>query len=172
MNSVSISTAILTLVFCVSGVAVRSWGADPGKPRPKSAAELEDFLAGTVWNIRDGSPDAPVQYTITFNKDGTFRHSDGRNGKVTFTGARTFDLWNYDPAKLAEDLKTFRAKGTTTIYFGTLRTEADAQSQKPSPILGSLIDPVALRGVEDVHLVGDYAYLPCREGERLTSTLR
>ncbi len=44
---------------------------------------------------------------------------------------------------------------------------AVAQSP-PDPFVGRLVDPVLLRGVEDVHIVGDYAYLPCREGERLT----
>lgn len=37
-----------------------------------------------------------------------------------------------------------------------------------TPIVSQLVDPVYLRGVEDVHLDGDYAYLPCREGRRLT----
>lgn len=37
-----------------------------------------------------------------------------------------------------------------------------------SPIIGRLVDPVALRGVEDVHLEGNLACLPCREGKRLT----
>jgi hypothetical protein len=50
------------------------------------------------------------------------------------------------------------------LILGGLGVEA----QSPSPIVGALIDPVALRGVEDVHLDGDYAYLPCREGKRLT----
>lgn len=36
------------------------------------------------------------------------------------------------------------------------------------PFLGELIDPVQLRGVEDVILDGDRAFLPCREGSRLT----
>ena len=37
-----------------------------------------------------------------------------------------------------------------------------------SPIVGKLVDDVQLRGVEDVHLVGEFAFLPCREGTRLT----
>ena len=37
-----------------------------------------------------------------------------------------------------------------------------------SPIVGQLVDSVRLRGTEDVFLEGDYAYLPCREGKRLT----
>ncbi|MBN1346952.1 MAG: hypothetical protein JXQ73_29955 [Phycisphaerae bacterium] len=42
-------------------------------------------------------------------------------------------------------------------------------AQSPSsPIVGRLVDPVRLRGVEDVHLEGDWAFLPCREGKRLT----
>ncbi|MBN2129122.1 MAG: hypothetical protein JW741_06475, partial [Sedimentisphaerales bacterium] len=34
--------------------------------------------------------------------------------------------------------------------------------------IGRLVEPTLLRGIEDVHIVGDYAYLPCREGQRLT----
>ena len=41
---------------------------------------------------------------------------------------------------------------------------AVAQSP-PDPFVGRLVEPVLLQGVEDVHIVGDYAYLPCREGE-------
>ena len=42
-------------------------------------------------------------------------------------------------------------------------------AQSPStPIVGQLIDSVRLRGVEDVIINGDYVYLPCREGHRLT----
>ena len=41
-------------------------------------------------------------------------------------------------------------------------------ADSPELILGQLVDPVQLRGVEDVHLEGDFVYLPCREGKRLT----
>jgi len=40
-----------------------------------------------------------------------------------------------------------------------------------SPVIGQLVDAVRLRGTEDVFLQGDYAYLPCREGKRLTICL-
>lgn len=44
-----------------------------------------------------------------------------------------------------------------------------ATAQPPStPIVGRLVDAVRLRGVEDVFVEGDYAWLPCREGQRLT----
>lgn len=46
------------------------------------------------------------------------------------------------------------------IFPASLRAE--------SLFIGQLIDPVLLRGVEDVFLDGDRAYLPCREGHRLT----
>lgn len=47
--------------------------------------------------------------------------------------------------------------------------DGKAMAQSPStPIVGQLVDPVLLRGIEDVHIEGDYAYLPCREGQRLT----
>ena len=45
--------------------------------------------------------------------------------------------------------------------------KATAQTRS-SPIVGQVVDPVRLRGVEDVHLEGDWAFLPCREGKRLT----
>lgn len=44
----------------------------------------------------------------------------------------------------------------------------DASADATSPVVGHLVDSVALRGVEDVHLAGDLAYLPCREGQRLS----
>ncbi len=46
----------------------------------------------------------------------------------------------------------------------------DTASAEPasSPIVGQLVDSVLLRGIEDVHLEGNFAYLPCREGKRLT----
>lgn len=37
-----------------------------------------------------------------------------------------------------------------------------------SPIVGQLVDSEQLNGVEDIFLDGDLAYLPCREGHRLT----
>ena len=51
------------------------------------------------------------------------------------------------------------------VIMGSVETVAQSPS---SPVVGQLIEPVLLRGVEDVHLEGDYAYLPCREGQRLT----
>lgn len=45
---------------------------------------------------------------------------------------------------------------------------AIAESPLPPPFVGQLVDPVLLRGIEDVHLEGEFAYLPCREGKRLT----
>ena len=46
-------------------------------------------------------------------------------------------------------------------------TMAAVPGPKPR-IIGQLVDPIALNGVEDVHLEGDLLYLPCREGKRLT----
>lgn len=37
-----------------------------------------------------------------------------------------------------------------------------------SPIVSQLVDSKLLRGIEDVHIEGEYAFLPCREGKRLT----
>ena len=37
-----------------------------------------------------------------------------------------------------------------------------------SPVVGKLVDAVNLVGAEDVYLDGDYAYVPCRLGQRLT----
>lgn len=44
----------------------------------------------------------------------------------------------------------------------------DRSDAPESPYVGVVVDHERLRGVEDVHLVGDLAYLPCREGQRLT----
>ena len=95
--------------------------AEKDRGKPKNATELKEYLARKTWNIRNKKPDAKIAYTITFNDDGTFKHSGGRTGKVTFSGARTFKLWNYDPATLDDDLKGFRAKGSAGIYFGQLK---------------------------------------------------
>ncbi len=46
--------------------------------------------------------------------------------------------------------------------------ESQLLAQSSSPIVGQLIDSVLLRGIEDVHIEGEYVYLPCREGKRLT----
>ncbi len=56
------------------------------------------------------------------------------------------------------------------ILFVSVVISGDAaESAVSGPrIVGQLIDPIALRGVEDVHLEGGLAYLPCREGRRLT----
>lgn len=37
-----------------------------------------------------------------------------------------------------------------------------------TPVVGQLVDGVNLKGTEDIYLDGDYAYLPCRQGQRLT----
>lgn len=37
-----------------------------------------------------------------------------------------------------------------------------------SPIVGQLVDTDNLKGAEDIYLDGDYAYVPCRGGQRLT----
>ncbi len=44
----------------------------------------------------------------------------------------------------------------------------EGDAARPALFLGQLVDPVCLRGVEDICLEGDLAYLPCREGHRLT----
>ena len=91
------------------------------KPKPKTADELKEFLHGTTWNISDGSPEAKVVYTLTFNKNGTLKHSDGRTAALSFLGPRSIKLWNYDPGTFNEDLNQFRAQGSSTVYFGTLK---------------------------------------------------
>ena len=55
---------------------------------------------------------------------------------------------------------------TATALAGAAPVSSKPAAQ--TPILGQLVDPVNLRGVEDVYLDGDYAYLPCREGHRFT----
>ena len=45
---------------------------------------------------------------------------------------------------------------------------ATADETPPAPFVAQLVDNVQLRGIEDVHREGNYLYLPCREGARLT----
>ena len=73
------------------------------KPHPKTGQELKEFLDGTIWNISDKSPTGEVLYTLTFDKNGTFKHSDGRTGKFEVSGPNEFRMWGYDPATLNKD---------------------------------------------------------------------
>lgn len=100
-------------------------GQAPGsaaKPKVKTAEELAAFLDKTVWEIHDGTPDSKVEYTMTFDKNGTFKQSNGPTGSLQFTGPRSIKLWNYDPGTLNEDLTEFRAQGNIT-YFGKLKRQ-------------------------------------------------
>lgn len=96
-------------------------GTKSPKGKPTTAGDLKAFLAGTVWNISDDRPDGKVLYTLTFLKNGTFLHSDGRTGAWSAQSARDLKLWNWDPATLNEDLTQFRAVGTGVVYFGNLK---------------------------------------------------
>jgi hypothetical protein len=93
------------------------------KPHPKTAQELKEFLDGTIWNISDKSPTGEILYTLTFDKNGTFKHSDGRTGTFEVSGPNNFKRWGYDPATLNEDFNQFRAVGSATVYFGKLKTD-------------------------------------------------
>jgi hypothetical protein len=93
------------------------------KPHPKTAQELREFLDGTIWNISDKSPTGEVLYTLTFDKNGTFKHSDGRTGKFEVTGPNDFKMWGYDPATLNKDFNQFRAVASATVYFGNLKAD-------------------------------------------------
>lgn len=66
----------------------------------------------------------------------------------------------------------FKLFFTAVIIFpciAPMSREATLQAQSPStPIVGQLVDSVKLKGTEDVFIDGDYAYLPCRQGQRLT----
>ena len=64
----------------------------------------------------------------------------------------------------------FRILTMSIALFFTYAVSQEDQvfAQSSNPIVGQLIDSVALRGIEDVHIEGEYVYLPCREGKRLT----
>lgn len=94
-----------------------------GKPHPTTAEELKDFLHGTTWNVSNNSPSEAVVYTLTFNKNGTFKHSDGRTGRFEVSGPKTFKMWGYDPATLNEGFNEFKAVGAAATYFGKLKTD-------------------------------------------------
>ncbi|MBN2291029.1 MAG: hypothetical protein JXM70_01310 [Pirellulales bacterium] len=51
---------------------------------------------------------------------------------------------------------------------GMIRCGAAQTAPPQGAIIGTLVDDVNLHGVEDIHLHGRFAYLPCREGRRLT----
>jgi hypothetical protein len=93
------------------------------KPHPKTAQELKEFLDGTIWEISDKTPTGKVLYTLTFNKNGTFIHSEGRTGIFEVSGPNDFKMWGFDPATLNEDFNQFRAVGSATVYFGRLKTD-------------------------------------------------
>ena len=100
-------------------------GQPPGsavKPKVRTAEELAAFLDKSVWEIHNGSPDSKVEYTMTFDKSGTFKQSNGSTGALQFTGPRSIKLWNFDPGTLNEDLTEFRAQGNIT-YFGKLKRQ-------------------------------------------------
>jgi len=54
------------------------------------------------------------------------------------------------------------------VFCPVLQDSSVIAQSSPVPVVGQLVDPVLLRGIEDVHIEGDFAYLPCREGQRLT----
>ena len=104
-----------------AAIAGSETGVKSPKTKPATADELKAFLAGTVWNISNQRPDGKILYTLTFLKNGTFQHSDGKTGAWSAQSARDLKLWNWDPATLNEELTQFRAVGTGVVYFGTLK---------------------------------------------------
>lgn len=54
------------------------------------------------------------------------------------------------------------------ILAPTNAAVSDMTRSAQPPIVGILVDHVQLRGPEDIVLDGDHAYVPCREGHRLT----
>ncbi len=73
----------------------------------------------------------------------------------------------YSADRYLRDLSLAACLALFSVCLIAHASSVSAQSP-PDRFVGRLVDPVRLRGVEDVHIVGDYAYLPCREGERLT----
>lgn len=95
--------------------------AQPAKPKPKTAEELKEYLDGTTWIIAHGSPDAKGSQTVTFNRNGTVKHSEGPKGELQFLGPRSIKLWKTDAATLNEDLTQFRVQRAAEVYYGTLK---------------------------------------------------
>jgi hypothetical protein len=94
-----------------------------GKPHPTTSQELKDFLHGTTWEISNGDPTAVSIYTLTFNRNGTFKHSDGREGAYEVSGPSAFKMWGHDPATLNAGFNAFRASGSATAYYGKLKID-------------------------------------------------
>ncbi len=92
--------------------------------QPKTAEQLKEFLNKTSWNITTNSPSGEAEYTLTFNRNGTFKHSDGRTGGYETSGPNTFKMWGYDSATLNERFDEFRAVAASGVtYFGKLKKE-------------------------------------------------
>jgi len=66
------------------------------------------------------------------------------------------------------DRNTVRVVMLACVLLANFSPAAAAESHGPSPVVGQVIDPIQLRGIEDVYIDGNLAYLPCREGKRLT----
>ncbi|MES2657820.1 MAG: hypothetical protein V4689_04335 [Verrucomicrobiota bacterium] len=92
--------------------------------QPKTAEELKEFLHRTKWDISNSSPTAEATYTLTFNKNGTFKHTDGRTGGYEALGPKTFKMWGHDTATLNDGFTEFRAVAASGIvYFGRLKKD-------------------------------------------------
>lgn len=93
----------------------------PAKRKPKTTEELKEYLDGTTWMIAHGSPNAKGSQTVTFNKNGTVKHSEGGTGPLQFLSPRSIKLWTDHSATLNENLTQFRAEGDGMVYYGLLK---------------------------------------------------
>ena len=109
----------LKIEFGVAGEDIDLDQYEPAKGAPpRNAVELAEFLHQTVWEISNRSTKNPGLYTLTLNKNGTFKHSDGRTGQLEFLSPREIRFWGVDPGALSIDGNQFGAVGGATTFFG------------------------------------------------------
>lgn len=91
--------------------------------KPTNAQELYEYLDGSVWDITnyDGERLVNASFSMTFNKNGTFKRSDGPNGTFEIHNLRMLKLYSFDPGVFNDDFTQFWAFGAGGKYVGTRR---------------------------------------------------
>ena len=102
---------------------VKDWTGKPdlaAKPKPKTVEDLKEYLHGTTWEVSNHKPDTEVIWILTFDKNGSFKHSVAGTAKWTAQSVTNIKLWDYDPLTFNKDYTRFKAVGAAGTYFGKL----------------------------------------------------